>query len=42
VVVEFDVDGTASDTTVQLSDESGRSLLLHVLPLAEGVRIDAP
>jgi prepilin-type N-terminal cleavage/methylation domain-containing protein len=41
VVVEFDVDGTASDTTLQLGDESGRTLLLHVLPLADGVRIDA-
>jgi len=37
--IEFDFDGTASDTSLYLEDESGRTLALDVLPLADGVRI---
>jgi len=38
-VIEFDSDGTATDTSVYLDDDTGRTLVLHVLPLADGVRI---
>jgi type II secretory pathway pseudopilin PulG len=38
--VEFAPDGTASSTGLYLDDESGRSLVLDVLPLADVVRID--
>lgn len=37
--IEFDFDGTASDTSLYLEDETGRRLVLDVLPLADGVRI---
>lgn len=40
--IEFDYDGTASDTSLHLQDENGRSLVLDVLPLADGVRIHDP
>ena len=39
VAIEFDYDGTASDTSVHLEDENGRRIALDVLPLADGVRI---
>lgn len=38
-VIEFDYDGTATDTSIFLDDGDGRTLVLHVLPLADGVRI---
>lgn len=38
-VIEFDYDGTASDTSIFLDDGEGRTLVLRVLPLADGVRI---
>lgn len=37
--IEFERDGTASYTELHLVDESGRSLVLAVLPLADAVRI---
>jgi prepilin-type N-terminal cleavage/methylation domain-containing protein len=37
--IEFERDGTASYTALYLDDESGRSLVLDVLPLADAVRI---
>jgi len=39
VPIEFDWNGTTIPTTVHLDDESGRKLVLHVMPLAEGVRV---
>jgi type II secretion system protein H len=39
VSVEFERDGTASYTEIHLDDESGRTLVLDVLPLADAVRI---
>ena len=39
VPVEFDWNGTTAATTVHLGDETGRRLVLDVLPLADGVRI---
>ena len=39
--IEFDLDGSASDTFLYLDDESGRTLVLHVLPLVDVVRIRA-
>ena len=39
--IEFDLDGTASDTSLYLDDETGRRLVLDVLPLAYRVRIHA-
>jgi type II secretory pathway pseudopilin PulG len=43
VSIEFERDGTASYTEIHLDDESGRTLVLDVLPLADAVRInDAP
>jgi hypothetical protein len=39
IAIEFDYDGTASDTSLHLDDDSGRSLILDVLPLADGVRV---
>ncbi|MDJ0850242.1 MAG: prepilin-type N-terminal cleavage/methylation domain-containing protein [Myxococcota bacterium] len=38
-VIEFDYDGTATDTSIFLDDGDGRTLVLHVRPLADGVRI---
>ena len=38
-VIEFDRDGTATDTSIYLDDDSGRTLELRVLPLADGVRM---
>lgn len=37
--VAFEFDGTATDSSLFLDDESGRRLELHVLPLADAVRI---
>ena len=37
--IEFSYDGTADDTSLYLDDDSGRSLILDVLPLADGVRV---
>ena len=43
VSIEFERDGTASYTEIYLDDESGQTLVLDVLPLADAVRInDAP
>ena len=39
VSIEFERDGTASYTEIHLEDESGRTLALEVLPLADVVRI---
>jgi type II secretion system protein H len=39
VSIEFERDGTASYTEIYLDDESGRTLVLDVLPLADAVRI---
>jgi type II secretion system protein H len=39
VSIEFEGDGTASYTELYLDDESGRSVVLDVLPLADAVRI---
>lgn len=39
VPVEFDWNGTTAATTVHIDDETGRQLVLDVMPLAEGVRI---
>jgi type II secretion system protein H len=39
VGVEFEWDGTTAPAAIYLDDESGRSLVLDVLPLADGVRI---
>jgi type II secretion system protein H len=39
VSIEFERDGTASYTEIYLDDESGRTLVLDVLPLADVVRI---
>ena len=39
VSIEFERDGTASYTEIHLDDESGRTLQLDVLPLADAVRI---
>ncbi len=39
VSIEFERDGTASYTEIHLDDESGRTLVLDVLPLADAVRI---
>lgn len=38
--VEFEWDGTTAPAAVYLDDESGRRLVLEVLPLADGVRIE--
>ena len=40
VSIEFERNGTASYTEIHLGDESGRTLVLDVLPLADAVRID--
>ena len=40
VSIEFERDGTASYTEIYLDDESGRTLVLDVLPLADVVRIN--
>jgi hypothetical protein len=40
VSIEFERDGTASYTEIYLDDESGRTLVLDVLPLADAVRIN--
>jgi prepilin-type N-terminal cleavage/methylation domain-containing protein len=37
--IEFDYDGTGGHTSLYLDDDSGRTLILDVLPLADGVRI---
>ncbi len=37
--IEFAPDGTADSTSVILDDESGRALVIDVLPLAEAVRV---
>jgi prepilin-type N-terminal cleavage/methylation domain-containing protein len=37
--VDFDTDGTATPTQIHLADEEGRSFVLEVRPLADGVRI---
>ena len=39
VSIEFERDGTSSYTEIYLDDESGRTLVLDVLPLADAVRI---
>jgi len=39
--IEFDFDGSADGTSLYLDDESGRTLVLDVLPLADTVRIHA-
>jgi type II secretion system protein H len=39
VSIEFERDGTASYIEIYLDDESGRTLVLDVLPLADAVRI---
>jgi type II secretion system protein H len=39
VAIEFAPDGTAEYGTVVLDDETGRSLAVEVLPLAEAVRV---
>jgi hypothetical protein len=39
VSIEFERDGTASFTEIYLDDESGRTLVLGVLPLADAVQI---
>lgn len=38
-VIEFDRDGSATDTSLYLDDDTGRTLELRVLPLADGVRM---
>jgi hypothetical protein len=38
-VIEFQTDGTAAYTSVVVDDDSGRSLAIDVLPLAEAVRV---
>ena len=40
VSIEFERNGTASYTEIHLGDESGRALVLDVLPLADVVRIN--
>ena len=37
--VSFERDGTASPTAIVIDDDSGRSIALEVLPLADAVRI---
>lgn len=37
--IEFDYDGTATDTSLFIDGEEGRTLVLRVLPLADVVRI---
>jgi len=37
--IEFSYDGTARDASLYLADETGRTLILDVLPLADLVRI---
>ncbi|HJO23267.1 MAG: prepilin-type N-terminal cleavage/methylation domain-containing protein [Myxococcota bacterium] len=39
VPIEFDWNGTTVPAAVHLDDESGRRLMLTIMPLAEGVRI---
>lgn len=38
--VDFERDGTASETEIYLDDESGRGIVLVVLPLSDGVRFE--
>jgi prepilin-type N-terminal cleavage/methylation domain-containing protein len=40
-VIEFDFDGSSEDTSLYLDDDSGRTLVLDVLPLSDRVRIHA-
>lgn len=40
VGLEFEWDGTTAPAAVYLDDDSGRRLVLDVLPLADGVRIE--
>ena len=40
VWISFERDGTASETWIHLDDESGRSLVLEIRPLADGVVIE--
>jgi hypothetical protein len=39
VSIEFATDGTATYTALYLDDDSGRTLVLDVLPLADTIRI---
>jgi len=39
VSIEFSSDGTATYTAIYLDDDSGRTLVLDVLPLADSIRI---
>ena len=38
--VEFETDGTATQTAIHLADEAGHGLVLDVRPLADAVRIE--
>jgi len=38
--IAFDMDGTTESAAVILDDDSGRALVIDVLPLAEAVRVD--